>query len=60
LTQRLHKVEGNRRRKRNLLELDWKEQAVARQDDEVLDGLDAEGRQEIDMSRIAPNERRGE
>ncbi|WP_089943890.1 TraR/DksA family transcriptional regulator [Candidatus Entotheonella palauensis] len=55
LIQRLHKVEGDRRRERNPLEPDWEEQAITRQNDEVLDGLDAEGHREIDMIRAALN-----
>jgi DnaK suppressor protein len=53
LTERLHKVESNRRRERNPLDLDWQEQAITRQNDEVLDGLDAEGQREIDVIRAA-------
>ena len=53
LTQRLHKVEGNRRRERNPLDQDWREQAVTRQNDEVLDGLDAEGQREIEAIHAA-------
>ena len=55
LTQRLQKVEDNRRRERNPLEADWAEQAVTRQNDEVLDGLDAGGHREIDLIRAALN-----
>jgi len=55
LMQRLHKVEGNRRRERNPLDPDWQEQAITRQNDEVLDGLDAEGRQELEAIRVALN-----
>ncbi len=53
LLQRLHKVEGDRRRERNPLDPDWEEQAITRQNDEVLDGLDAEGHQEVDVIRAA-------
>lgn len=53
LKQRLHKVEGNRRRERNPLDRDWEEQAITRQNDEVLDGLDAEGHREIEAIRAA-------
>ncbi len=53
LTQRLHKVEGDRRRERNPLDSDWQEQAITRQNDEVLDGLDREGHQEIEGIQIA-------
>jgi len=53
LMQRLHKVEGNRRRERNPLDPDWQEQAITRQNDEVLDGLDAEGHRELGGIRAA-------
>ena len=53
LMQRLHKVEGNRRRERNPLDPDWQEQAITRQNDEVLDGLDAEGQLELKRIRAA-------
>jgi len=55
LMQRLHKVEDNRRRVRNPLDRDWEEQAITRQNDEVLDGLDAEGQREIVGLRAALN-----
>ncbi|MDH3598641.1 MAG: TraR/DksA family transcriptional regulator [Candidatus Tectomicrobia bacterium] len=55
LMQRLHKVERNRRRERNPLDPDWQEQAITRQNDEVLDGLDAGGHQEIEAIRAALN-----
>jgi DnaK suppressor protein len=55
LIQRLQRVEDNRRRERNPLEPDWEEQAVTRQNDEVLDGLDAGGYREIDLIRAALN-----
>ena len=55
LMQRLHKVEGNRRRERNPLDPDWQEQAITRQNDEVLDGLDAEGQLELKRIRAALN-----
>ena len=53
LTQRLHRVEGARRRERHPLEADWQEQAITRQNDEVLDGLDAEGHREIELIHAA-------
>jgi RNA polymerase-binding transcription factor DksA len=55
LRQRLHKVEGARRRERNPLDPDWQEQAVTRQNDEVLDGLDAEDHREIERLQVALN-----
>jgi len=53
LIERLHKVEGDRRRERNPLDPDWQEQAITRQNDEVLDSLDAEGQREIKMIQAA-------
>ena len=53
LIQRLDKVESNRRRQRNPLDPDWEEQAITRQNDEVLDGLDAGGQRELDAIRAA-------
>lgn len=53
LRDRLHKVEGDRRRERNPLDPDWEEQAITRQNDEVLDGLDAEGHHEVRAIRAA-------
>ena len=53
--QRLHKVEGNRRRERSPLDPDWQEQAITRQNDEVLDGLDTEGHREIERIQVALN-----
>lgn len=51
LVQRLEKVERNRRRETNPLEQDWEEQATTRQNDEVLDRLEAEGHHEITALR---------
>ena len=53
LTERLHKVESDRRRERNPLDPDWEEQAITRQNDEVLDELDAEGHREVEVIRAA-------
>jgi len=53
LSQRLHKIEGDRRRERNPLDLDWQEQAITRQNDEVLDHLDAESHREIEAIQAA-------
>lgn len=50
LTRRLQKVEGDRRRARNPLEPDWEEQAITRQNDEVLDGLDVADHREVTMA----------
>jgi RNA polymerase-binding transcription factor DksA len=53
LTQRLTKVEQDRRRATHPLDPDWEEQAITRQNDEVLDVLEAEGSQEIAAIRAA-------
>ena len=53
LSQRLHKIEGDRRRERNPLDSDWQEQAVTRQNDEVLDSLDAGSHREIEAIQAA-------
>jgi RNA polymerase-binding transcription factor DksA len=53
LTQRLTKVEHDRRRVTNPLDPDWEEQAITRQNDEVLDVLEAEGSQEVAAIRAA-------
>jgi RNA polymerase-binding transcription factor DksA len=53
LTQRLTKVEHDRRRATNPLEPDWEEQAITRQNDQVLDVLEAEGSQEVAAIRAA-------
>jgi RNA polymerase-binding transcription factor DksA len=53
LAQRLLKVERNRRRETNPLDPDWAEQAATRQNDEVLDRLEADGHQEITALRVA-------
>jgi DnaK suppressor protein len=42
LEQRLGKIERNRRRVTNALDPDWAEQAVVRQNDQILDSLHAE------------------
>jgi RNA polymerase-binding transcription factor DksA len=53
LERRQHKVESDRRRETNALEQDWQEQASTRQNDEVLDSLEAEGGQQIAIIRAA-------
>jgi RNA polymerase-binding transcription factor DksA len=53
LSQRLHKIEGDRRRERNPLDPDWQEQAITRQNDEVLDRLDAGSHREIEAIQAA-------
>ncbi len=53
LEERLSKVEQDRRRTTNTLEADWEEQATIRQNDEVLDELAAEERQQAVAIRAA-------
>lgn len=53
LQQRLQQVERARRRETNPLDPDWQEQAITRQEDEVLDSLDSEGHREITAIQAA-------
>lgn len=53
IERRLEKIDRDRRRANNALEEDWEEQATVRQNDEVLDGLDAEGQQQVKSIRAA-------
>jgi len=53
LQQRLDRVERARRRETNPLDQDWQEQAITRQNDEVLDSLDSEGQREVAALRAA-------
>lgn len=53
LKRRLHTVEMDRRRVTSTLDADWAEQAVIRQNDEVLDELAAEERQQAAAIRAA-------
>ena len=53
LRQRLDKVERDRRRETNPLDPDWQEQAITRQNDEVLDSLDSEGQREVTAIQAA-------
>jgi DnaK suppressor protein len=53
ILQRNDKVEGSRRRERTPLEGDWKEDAIVRENDEVLEALDAEGRAHLMQLRAA-------
>lgn len=48
-----HKVEGSRRREHNPLEGDWKEDAIVRENDDVLEALDVEGRARLRQLRAA-------
>jgi len=53
IEQRLEKIDRDRRRDNNPLDEDWQEQAAVRQNDEVLDGLDAEQHQQATAIRTA-------
>ena len=53
LLRRNDKVERSRRRERAPLEGDWKEDAIVRENDEVLEALDAEGRAHLMQLRAA-------
>ena len=47
LRRRAEKIDRDLRRENNPLSPDWSEQAVTRENDEVLDALDNEGREQI-------------
>ena len=51
--RRNEKVEGDRRRTRTPLDGDWKDDVVVRENDEVLEALDAEGRAALRQLRAA-------
>lgn len=53
LSRRNDKVEAGRRRERTPLEGDWKEDAIVRENDEVLEALDVEGRAHLVQLRAA-------
>ncbi len=53
LTRRNDKVEASRRRQRTPLEGDWKEDAIVRENDDVLEALDVEGRARLMQFRAA-------
>ena len=53
ILQRNAKVESSRRRERTPLEGDWKEDAIVRENDDVLEALDAEGRSHVMQLRAA-------
>ncbi len=53
LLRRSAKIEGNLRRERTPLEGDWVEDAVIRENDEVLDALDTETRAHVERLRAA-------
>lgn len=51
--RRNEKVEGNRRRMRTPLGGDWKDDAIVRENDDVLEALDVEGRAALAQLRAA-------
>ncbi len=51
--RRNEKVEGNRRRTRTPLGGDWKDDAIVRENDDVLEALDVEGRAALGQLRTA-------
>lgn len=53
LLRRLGKIQAHRRQVNGPLDADWQEQAQSLENDEVLTGLDAANRQEIEMIRGA-------
>jgi DnaK suppressor protein len=53
LMRRNDKVERSRRRERTPLEGDWKEDAVVRENDDVLEALDVEGSGQLIQLRAA-------
>jgi len=53
ISRRNEKVEAGRRRERTPLEGDWKEDAIVRENDEVLEALDVEGRARLVQLRAA-------
>jgi len=53
ISRRNEKVEAARRRERTPLDGDWKEDAIVRENDEVLEALDVEGRARLLHLRAA-------
>lgn len=53
LSQRIHRIKGDLRHETEPLEGDFAEQAVQRENEEVLEGLDEAGRREVDAIRAA-------
>jgi RNA polymerase-binding transcription factor DksA len=53
LERRQAAIRSDRRREEGPLDRDWKEQAVERENDEVLDALDAGGVAELEQIRSA-------
>ena len=53
LERRVGAIQGDRRRRSGALDPDWAEQAIERENDEVLDALDVSSRTELDAVRAA-------
>jgi RNA polymerase-binding transcription factor DksA len=53
ILRRNEKVEGSRRRTRTPLGGDWKDDAIVRENDDVLEALDVEGRAMVEQLRAA-------
>jgi DnaK suppressor protein len=53
ILRRNDKIESSRRRERTPLEGNWKEAAIVRENDDVLEALDAEGRGRVLQLRAA-------
>ena len=53
LERRMHRIKGDLRHEHEPLEGDFAEQAVQRENEEVLEGLDEAGRRELDAIRAA-------
>lgn len=53
LERRVSRIDSDLRRESNELDRDFEEQATVRQNDEVLDGLEREGREQIALVRAA-------
>jgi RNA polymerase-binding protein DksA len=53
LERRMHRIAGDLRHEHEPLEGDFAEQAVQRENEEVLEGLDEVGRRELDAIRAA-------
>ena len=51
--RRMHRIAGDLRHEHEPLEGDFEEQAVQRENEEVLEGLDEAGRRELDAIRAA-------
>ena len=54
LEPRVGRIRSDRRRAQKPLDADWAEQAIERENDPVLDALDASTRSELEQVRSAP------